>query len=64
LKTGKKAKLIHEPSHPADMQATWANITKAKELLDWQPLIKIEQDIDLSVDCFKENHSWATKIKL
>ncbi len=63
-KLGKKAKIVHEPFHPADMQATWADITKAKNILAWQPKIKLEQGIESAVKWFTENRSWAKKIKL
>jgi len=61
---GKKAKIEYKPFHPADMMATWADISKAKDILDWQPTIKIAQGIEAAVAWFKENHSWATKISL
>jgi len=63
-KLNKKAKIVHEPFHPADMMATWADITKAKKSLGWQPKTKIEQGLDFSVSWFMENHSWVSKIKL
>jgi len=63
-KLGKKAKITHEATHPADMQATWADITKAKKILNWQPTVKLTQGLDKSVKWFTDNHSWAAKIKL
>ena len=35
--TGKKAKIEHKPSHPADVRATWADIGRAEQLLGWRP---------------------------
>ena len=63
-KLGKKAKIINEPMHPADMKATWADITKAKKILAWQPTVKLTQGLDESVKWFTDNRSWITKIKL
>ncbi len=59
-----KLNIIYEPFHPADMMATWADITKAKKILNWQPEIKLEQGIESAVKWFIENRSWVTKIKL
>jgi nucleoside-diphosphate-sugar epimerase len=63
-KIKKKAKLEYKPFHPADMMATWADITKAKELLDWQPKIDVEEGVEKTVQWFADNHSMATKIAL
>jgi len=63
-KLGKKAKIVHEPTHPADMMATWADITKAKKLLGWQPTVKITQGLDESVKWFTDNQDWTVKMKL
>ncbi len=61
---GKKAHIEYRPFHPADMKATWADITKAKNALGWQPTLQLGQGIDAAVAWFKENRSWATQIKL
>ncbi len=63
-KLGKKAKIINEPMHPADMKATWADITKAKKILGWQPGVKLSHGLDESVKWFTDNHSWTEKIEL
>jgi nucleoside-diphosphate-sugar epimerase len=60
----KKAKINYQPFHPADMVATWADITKARHLLNWQPHTRIEQGIEAAVDWYLDNHSWASRIKL
>jgi len=46
------------------MKATLADITKAKDILGWQPEIKLEQGIKSAVQWFLENRSWITRIKL
>jgi len=56
--------ILHKPFHPADILATWADITKAKKLLGWKPKVKIDQGIQNSVDWFIENRDWTVKIKL
>jgi len=61
-KLNKKAKIEYKPLHPADMKATWADITKAKKLLDWQPNIYLEQGIEQTVQWFIGHHTITTKI--
>ncbi len=46
------------------IMATYADITKAKDILAWQPRIKLEQGVESAVQWFIENRSWAKKIKL
>jgi len=61
---GKKAIIEHRPFHKADMKTTWANITKAKELLDWQPEISLEHGLAQCVQWFSENLPWSAEIDL
>jgi nucleoside-diphosphate-sugar epimerase len=61
---GKKAKIVHESSHPADMQATHANVTKAQNLLNWHPIIDVEQGIDFSTRWFTDNINWTQRIQM
>ena len=44
-KMGKKAKIEYKAFHPADMKATWADISKAKRLLDYDPQTNIEDGL-------------------
>jgi len=61
---GKKAQIDQRPAHPADVPATWASIDKAKELLGWQPKVRLEQGVKLAVDWYLENRDWAKEIGL
>lgn len=63
-KLNKKAKIIYKPFHPTDIKATWADITKAKKLLKWQPKMTIEKGLENTIAWFKDNLVWAAKIKL
>ncbi|MBU1322569.1 GDP-mannose 4,6-dehydratase [Patescibacteria group bacterium] len=40
--TKKKAKIMEQPRHPADVKQTFADIKKAKQLLNWQPKTDLE----------------------
>lgn len=61
--TGKKAHLKFLPSHPADVPATWADISKAKRILNWKPKTGFEEGIRKVIKWYEENRSWAKQIK-
>jgi len=46
------------------MKATWADITKAKKILNWEPSVKLTQGLDESVKWFTDNQDWTADIKL
>lgn len=60
---GKKAKMEFLPRHPADVPATWADIKRAKELLDWEPKVKIEEGIERTGRWYVENRDWLKGVK-
>tara|TARA_A100001037_G_scaffold299595_1_gene325540 strand:+ start:53580 stop:54557 length:978 start_codon:yes stop_codon:yes gene_type:complete len=59
----KKAIIKYTPAHTADVKHTWANINKAKNILNWNPSISIEEGIRKTVDWYLLNKSWLSKIK-
>lgn len=61
---GKKAKVVHKPAHPADVPATWADISRARELLGWEPKISLEEGLKNAVDWYIANRSWAKEVKI
>jgi nucleoside-diphosphate-sugar epimerase len=60
---GQKAQRRYTPPHPADVPATWADISKAKTLLDWQPRVSVEEGIQNTVKWYKENRAWAKDVE-
>jgi len=62
--TGKKAIIENNPRHPADMLANSADISKAKELLNWEPQVALEEGIKNIVDWYLQERSWAQDIEL
>jgi len=60
---GKKAKIEFQPRHPADVPATWADITKAKQLLGWRPLVSIEEGIQNTVAWYLENQELVRNVE-
>ena len=59
---GKKAQIEFQPRHPADVQATWADITRARELLGWRPLVSIEEGIQRTVEWYLKNREWVKDV--
>jgi UDP-glucuronate 4-epimerase len=43
---GKKAVLDRQPEQPGDVRTTWADISKAKTRLGYQPKVQFEQGVD------------------
>jgi UDP-glucuronate 4-epimerase len=61
---GKPAKLVHRPIHLADVQATWANITKAETLLNWRPQTTLEEGLAASVNWYFDHQDLANALSL
>lgn len=60
--SGKKADIVHEPMHAADVPATWADISKAKRLLGWEPRTFLTEGLDKLVEWYVANRDWAKDI--
>ena len=59
---GRKAHIVHEPRHPADVQATWASIEKARRLLGWAPQVSLAEGIRRTVAWYMQERPWAAQI--
>ncbi len=62
--TGKKAKIEYREFQKVDMKDTWADISEAKRVLNWEPRVPLEEGIRRTVDWFRENWSWVKDIKV
>lgn len=60
---GKKAQISYVPRHPADVTATWADISKARVKLLWEPQMPFAQGVKNLVDWYRENRDWAKDIR-
>lgn len=60
----KKAIVDNKEFHSADMKETWADISKAKKLLGWEPLISLEEGLKTCVEDYRSNHDFYKSIKL
>ncbi len=59
---GKKARVEYIPRHPADVEANWADVTKARTMLDWQPKVGLDEGITGLVNWYMEQRSWASQV--
>jgi nucleoside-diphosphate-sugar epimerase len=60
---GKKAVMKFLPRHPADVFATWADIKKSKNMLNWYPKTTIEDGIRKTVKWYIENREFVNSLK-
>jgi len=49
---------------PTDVMATWANISRARELLNWEPEVDLKSGVASVVDWYMENRDFAKRIEL
>jgi nucleoside-diphosphate-sugar epimerase len=61
---GRAARIDRRPAHPADVPATWADITKARLLLGWSPQIPLEEGLARCVAWYQSEHALAQSIEL
>ena len=59
---GRKAQREHLPMHPADMLASWADVQKAKRLLNWSPHVPISEGLAHLVAWYNAERSWASQV--
>ncbi|MDO9121295.1 MAG: GDP-mannose 4,6-dehydratase [Anaerolineaceae bacterium] len=59
---GKKARVDYIPRHPADVEANWADVTKAKTMLGWQPRVGLDEGITELVNWYMEQRPWASQV--
>jgi UDP-glucuronate 4-epimerase len=61
---GKDARINYLPPIAADMQDTFAEISKAKRLLEWEPHISPEEGFRLTAEWHQEQSGWLDFVEL
>jgi len=61
---GKQPTIVHRPPHPADVPATWADVSKARHVLGWTPQIPIEEGLRRCVEWYLEYRDVMRTIRL
>jgi len=59
---GKKADIHEYAEAPADVRATWADITHAREILNWEPEIGLDEGLKETVAWYMEERDWASLV--
>ncbi len=60
----KVATKTYLPRNKADVTSTYADITKAQELLDWYPAVSLEQGLNMTIDWYMANVEWLFSITI
>lgn len=61
-KIGIPAKIQAMPNQPGDVRATWADVTKAREELGYDPKVPIEEGLSRFVAWFRERRSGGGRV--
>lgn len=59
---GKKARREYIAFHPADVMENFANVDKARRVLDWQPRFTLEEGVANLVAWYRAERSWASQL--
>ncbi|HZJ25358.1 MAG TPA: GDP-mannose 4,6-dehydratase, partial [Anaerolineales bacterium] len=59
---GRKAIIQYGPADPADMRSNWADVSKAGELLGWEPQFNLHEGIKRLVEWYNAEREWASQI--
>jgi nucleoside-diphosphate-sugar epimerase len=59
---GKKADIHQHAEAPADVRATWADITRARETLNWEPEISLDEGLKETVAWYMAERDWASLV--
>ena len=56
--------VVHIPKRPGEPDCTWADVSKAKQLLNWQPKVSLEEGVAIlldNIDYWHEAPLWDEK---
>jgi UDP-glucose 4-epimerase len=56
--------VVHIPKRPGEPECTWADISKAKKLLNWKPIVSLEKGVGIlldNIDYWQEAPVWDEK---
>lgn len=59
---GRPAEIEYRPMHPADVTATWADVSKAHRMLGWRPTTTFPDGIESLVRWYLDNRDWAREV--
>ena len=60
---GRQAQVVNRPFHPADMLANQADVTRAKNILGWQPEVGLDEGITNLFNWYQAERAWASQLE-
>jgi nucleoside-diphosphate-sugar epimerase len=60
--TDKQAQVEHHPAHQTDILVNWADISKAKRLLGWEPQMFLVDGMRHVVEWYRTERAWAKEV--
>ncbi len=61
---GKTARIENKPFHKADIDSTWADISKANRQLNWQPAVGLDEGLEQCVRWYRDQLPWSAEISI
>ncbi len=61
-KIGKKANIQYIEQHKADVMQNCANVEKAKQILNWEPKVNLDQGIANLVNWYFQERDWVSQV--
>jgi glycosyltransferase involved in cell wall biosynthesis len=59
---GQTARIELRPPHPADVPATWADTSRTRKRLGWEPTVSLEAGMATLVRWYLEHRAWVREI--
>jgi len=59
---GKKAEVVYGPPNLADMRSNWADVSKAGQILGWEPQYDMRAGVEKLVEWYDAEREWAKDI--
>jgi nucleoside-diphosphate-sugar epimerase len=59
---GKRAHVTYAPFHPADVHTNQADVTRAHQILGWEPQVNLEEGVNRLVDWYLGEREWASQV--
>jgi UDP-glucuronate 4-epimerase len=59
---GKQALIEHYPMHKADVMGNLADVSHARAVLGWEPLIPLKEGINHLVEWYRAEREWASQV--
>ncbi len=61
---GRKANIVRHPFPQADMKSNLADVSKARRLLGWEPLVSLEEGLRRTIAWYNQHRAWAKELSL